>query len=151
MNRLCIILCLILSGCVYTPLELMLPETISVYVSGAVVNDVHLQLPLFSTIEDVLHRVVLMEDADISGLNPATTLKHQDVIRIPFLQETPCVSINFASEKQLEELKGIGPAMAKRIIDYRDIHGLFPTIQSLTHIKGIGDKMLAKIIHQICL
>lgn len=151
MKKRCIIICLALSGCIYTPLDLMLPDTMSVYVSGAVVHETTLQLPLYSTIEDALQQVVLLQDADIGQLNPSTTLRHNDVIRIPYIQNTPCISINFASEKQLEELKGVGPAMAKRIIDYRTNHGLFQTVESLTLVKGIGDKMLSNIIHQICL
>ena len=50
------------------------------------------------------------------------------------------ININSASQKELESLVGIGPTMALRIIDYRQEHGEFRTIEDLKKVKGIGDK-----------
>jgi competence ComEA-like helix-hairpin-helix protein len=55
------------------------------------------------------------------------------------------ISVNSAGAFELERLPGIGPAMAKRIIDYRDRHGKFTSIEELHKIKGIGAKTLKKI------
>ena len=50
------------------------------------------------------------------------------------------ININIASQAELENLPGIGPTTASRIIDYRNQHGEFKTIEDLKEIKGIGDK-----------
>jgi competence protein ComEA len=48
------------------------------------------------------------------------------------------VNINTASQAELEGLKGIGPVKAKAIIDYRQKHGPFKTVDALDNVKGIG-------------
>lgn len=50
------------------------------------------------------------------------------------------VSLSNASQAQLEELDGIGPALAQRIIQYREQHGGFHSIDELQEVSGIGDK-----------
>lgn len=55
------------------------------------------------------------------------------------------VNINTATQSELETLKGIGPAKAKAIIEYRQKNGNFKTVDDITGVKGIGDKTLAKL------
>jgi comEA protein len=55
------------------------------------------------------------------------------------------ININEANSEQLCSLPGIGPATAKRIIEYRKNNGNFTKIDDLIQIKGIGSKKLAKI------
>ncbi len=55
------------------------------------------------------------------------------------------VNINTASLTELQSLPGIGPATAKKIVDYRTENGYFKTIDEITKIKGIGKKTLQKI------
>jgi competence protein ComEA len=55
------------------------------------------------------------------------------------------IPVNSASAFELERLPGIGPAMAKRIVDYRDHHGKFSSVEEMHKIKGIGAKTLQKI------
>jgi len=55
------------------------------------------------------------------------------------------ININKAQQAELELLPGVGPAMAKQIMDYRALHGPFKTIADLDKVKGIGPKKLAKI------
>jgi competence protein ComEA len=50
------------------------------------------------------------------------------------------ISLSTASEAQLETIDGIGPALAGRIIEYRDTHGGFHSIDELKQVSGIGDK-----------
>ncbi len=50
------------------------------------------------------------------------------------------VSLNTASEELLTYVSGIGPALAKRIIEHRDQHGKFENRNNLKKIKGLGDK-----------
>jgi competence protein ComEA len=50
------------------------------------------------------------------------------------------VSLSNATQAQLEQLDGIGPALAGRIIQYREQHGGFRSIDQLQEVSGIGDK-----------
>lgn len=59
------------------------------------------------------------------------------------------VDINNATAKELEQLNGIGPAIAKRIVDYRNSNGRFNTPEDLINVKGIGAAKLEKMRSQI--
>ncbi len=59
------------------------------------------------------------------------------------------VDINNASESELQRLNGIGPALAKRIIDYRQTHGNFTRPEDLLRVSGIGQAKLNNIRSQI--
>lgn len=50
------------------------------------------------------------------------------------------ININSASRKELIKLKGVGPAYADRIIEYREKHGPFQKPEDITKVKGIGEK-----------
>lgn len=55
------------------------------------------------------------------------------------------VDINRASLNELISLKGIGPALAGRIVAYRQEHGAFRRVEDLLEVKGIGPKLLARL------
>ena len=55
------------------------------------------------------------------------------------------ISINKADEEQLCQLPGIGPVIARRIIEHRQQVGPFSTKDELMRVKGIGPKKLKKI------
>jgi comEA protein len=55
------------------------------------------------------------------------------------------ININTAGQKELEKLPRIGPATARRILEYRSAHGSFPNVESLTRVRGIGPKTLARL------
>jgi len=65
------------------------------------------------------------------------------------LSALAAVNLNTATQAELEEIKGIGPAKAKAIIDYRKQHGDFKTINQLDNVKGIGEATVAKLKKQI--
>jgi competence protein ComEA len=50
------------------------------------------------------------------------------------------LSLAAASQEQLEELDGIGPTLAKRILEYRDANGGFRSLDDLKKVDGIGEK-----------
>lgn len=54
----------------------------------------------------------------------------------------PLVDINTADARQLQTLKGIGPALAERIVAYREEHGPFTSVEELLLVSGIGEHTL---------
>jgi competence protein ComEA len=50
------------------------------------------------------------------------------------------ISLSTASVEQLDTLDGIGPTLAGRIVQYRDAHGGFRSIEELRQVDGIGEK-----------
>lgn len=52
------------------------------------------------------------------------------------------VDVNTAGLDELDTLDGIGPALAQRIIDYREEHGPFSSLEELLEVKGIGEATL---------
>ncbi len=55
------------------------------------------------------------------------------------------VNINTATSEQLQTIKGVGPATAQKIIDYRTRHGPYSSVDELLNVPGIGAKTLARI------
>lgn len=109
----------------------------------------------------------LKERADASKVNKAERLRDGMVYYIPEKGETvperfqnngpdstqgtktTRVRINTASEKQLQQLTGIGPAKARSIVRYRDEHGAFQQVEDVMKVSGIGEKTLAKFKDRI--
>jgi len=100
--------------------------------------------------EQTIHIVPKNPDRHIS-MAKADTLKTKpdssrsstkiDDIKKPIQQMAKVkrtININTAQKSQLTRLKGIGPSLAKRIIDYRETHGNFRSIEDITKVKGIG-------------
>lgn len=61
------------------------------------------------------------------------------------------ININKASIEELADLKGVGPALAGRIAEYRSKNGLFVSIEDLKKVPGIGDKLFLKIKDDVSL
>lgn len=130
-------------------------KKISVYVSGQVENISVVELEDNGDLHlvDAVNKAGGMTDlADADAVNLAEKLTDGQHIHIPtkeiLLQEKnfsgtssgDLVNINTADVEQLATLKGIGPAMAQRIIDYREQNGKFKTVDELKNVRGIGQK-----------
>lgn len=55
------------------------------------------------------------------------------------------ISINNASVEELTKLSGIGESKAKSIVEYRNEHGLFSSIDEILNVSGIGEALFEKI------
>ena len=55
------------------------------------------------------------------------------------------VDLNSAGTVELSQLPGVGPALARRLVDHRDIHGPFQTPESLLDVPGVGEATLARL------
>lgn len=146
------------------------PAPVRVYITGAVVNSDVYFLPQGSIIKDAIQAAGgFTPDADPEQINQALELKDQQQIHVsrigeenapPAVQGGPeidssvdnpaaitggQINLNTATLEQLDALSGIGPAIAQRIIDYRENMGGFKSIEEITQVSGIGEATFAKI------
>ena len=61
------------------------------------------------------------------------------------------VHLNTADVAALDTLPRIGPALAQRIIDWRDANGPFTSIDQLLEVTGIGDAVFAGLAERVAL
>jgi competence protein ComEA len=57
----------------------------------------------------------------------------------------PKLSLGAATVEQLDQLDGIGPTLAQRIVEYRTAHGGFRSLGELREVEGIGEKRFATL------
>jgi competence protein ComEA len=50
------------------------------------------------------------------------------------------LDLNTATAEQLDQLPGVGPVLARRIVDYRTQHGGFRSVEQLQEVSGIGSR-----------
>ena len=65
---------------------------------------------------------------------------HAPRVAIPFT-----LDINSAEAAELSQLPGVGPALARRVIDHRQAHGPFLTPEAILDVPGIGEATLDRI------
>ena len=65
-------------------------------------------------------------------------------------QNSGRVNLNTAGSEELQTLPGVGPAIASRIIDYRNTNGAFQSAEDIRSVSGIGDKIYEKLKDHIC-
>lgn len=55
------------------------------------------------------------------------------------------IPINTATAEELQTLRGIGPVLAQRIVEYRTAHGPFTRAEELLQVEGIGEKTVQEL------
>lgn len=144
---------------------------IMVDVAGAVINPSVVALPEGSRIFEAVRKAGgLTEQADTRSTNQAEILVDGQKIYIPTKQELSeeygkadisvfsgqdktlrpsLININTADSETLQQLSGVGPATAEKIIDYRNQNGKFTSIEEIKNVSGIGDKTFEKFKNKI--
>ena len=137
----------------YEPVNLTTTQrkTKQIEVKGEVKHPGVYTVDIHADAEEVLKKAGgLKKGADVSGINQTQDLSDHSVLVVGKQQEQKKISINSATEKELQTLTGIGPSMAHRIIAYRSQQP-FQTIEDIMKVKGIKEKLFAKIKEQITL
>jgi competence protein ComEA len=95
-----------------------------------------------------------LRTADLNAINLAARL--QDGQQVVVIARRPAaapvvagadapISLGSATAEQLDELDGIGPTLAERIVEYRSRQGGFYSLDQLAEVEGIGEKRLESL------
>ena len=133
-------------------------KEIQVHVTGAVDKPGVYTLNQGARVIEAVNLAGLQADADPDSLKLAAVLSDGQTVYVPYMltdeqqgslgqrghggvvMGNSLVNINSADVSQLTTLPGIGPAMAERIISYRETHGYFNNEEEIKKVSGIGDK-----------
>ncbi len=142
---------------------------IFVDIGGEVISPMVVELEEGSRVGDAIEAAGgVTENADLTDINRAAFVEDGEKIYIPPAEiegeesegnvsssgyqasrGDGRININTADSAQLQELDGIGPATAQKIIDYRKENGRFSSIEDIKNVSGIGDKSFEKIKDRI--
>ncbi len=142
------------------------PAPIIVHITGAVINPGVYSLPSGSRVKDAIEKSGgLLSDANTTLINLAMLIEDGEQVWVPYQlddvmdfdkpavlegeptqgQPTRKININTASQIELESLSGIGPVIAKAVIQYRLENGPFKDIEEIQEVSGIGPVTFEKI------
>ena len=130
-----------------------------VHVAGAVRAAGLYRLEVGDRFADAIARAGgFADDAARDGVNLARTVTDGEQIVVPVVGAEPTTAaasgsaaaagpldLNTATREQLDALPRIGPALADRILAWREENGRFTSVDDLGSVPGIGDKMLASL------
>jgi competence protein ComEA len=134
-------------------------QSIVVSVTGEVVSPGIVEVPVGSRLTHVIDEAGgFTGDADLAALNLAGRIGDGENIVIPAIGATMpvqateptvggdhLIDLNTASVAELTQLPGIGDVLAARIVEYRDVHGAFTSIDQLSNIDGISVRMVEEL------
>ncbi len=139
-------------------------EPVTVHVCGAVKNSGVYSLEAGSRIADAIKKAGgFSDEADETYLNLALRVSDGSKIYVPTIDESASmpelnssgegaadsnsrlVNINTADENTLKTIAGIGDSRARDIINYREMHGEFKTVEDIMKVKGIKKKLFDRI------
>ena len=98
--------------------------------------------------EKIKKEISMNMTANILGLGNAATplgLKAMSSMQKENNKKDNIININNATQSQLETLPGIGPSIAIKIINYRNEHGKFKSINDIKNVNGIGENKFNNI------
>lgn len=138
------------------------PSPLRVHVTGAVAHPGVLRLPPDSIVADAIAAAGGSTAlAQLEALNLAAPVHDGDRILVPggpvdapagsprapgaTPLEATHIPLNRATAAELDLLPGIGPSLANAIVEYRQTHGPFDTVDQLLDVPGIGPSKLAAI------
>ncbi|MFS0867553.1 ComEA family DNA-binding protein [Microbacterium sp. 179-B 1A2 NHS] len=137
------------------------PATVYVHVSGEVQTPGLYRLSDGARVVDAVAAAGgFTADAAPGGVNLARPVSDGEQLVVPAEgAETPApaegaappgagdgrIDLNTADIAALDTLPRVGPAIAQRILDWRDEHGRFTSVDDLMAVPGIGEKMLAAL------
>ncbi|MBQ8246281.1 MAG: ComEA family DNA-binding protein [Lachnospiraceae bacterium] len=123
-----------------------------VHVCGAVSVPGVYELPVGSRINHAVEAAGGFDmQADKEGVNLVEEISDGEQIRIPFIGEETytedegLININQADVDMLCEIPGIGESRAMAIVEYREEHGGFTTMEELMQVPGIKEGIYARI------
>ncbi|BCW71406.1 helix-hairpin-helix domain-containing protein [Arthrobacter sp. NicSoilB8] len=150
------------------------PERIMVHVAGAVARPGVVQLPAGSRVHEAITAAGGATDlAELDRLNLAAVLEDGQKVLVPVRGEPDPpgqssggsaaqpgsgtggpnpgigggkINLNTAGVEQLGTLPRVGPVLAQRIVEWRQQHGRFKTVQELDAVDGIGPKLLEALL-----
>lgn len=134
------------------------PPELYVHVAGAVRRPGLLRVPADTRVATALERAGgPTRRADLTAVNLAAKVQDGQQIVVPVTGAAGAtpelaaaspgarVHLSTATAEQLDEIDGLGPTLAERIVEYRDAHGGFGSIDELAQVDGIGEKRLATL------
>lgn len=124
-----------------------------VHVAGWVRSPGVVQLPEGSIVADAVEAAGgFRPGASTNTLNLAAPVSGGDQVYVSGPDEETqrpvddgIVAVNRATASDLEELPGVGPVLAERIVAYREANGPFQQVEDLLDIPGIGESKLASM------
>ena len=136
-------------------------DEVIVHVVGKVATPGLVHLKRGARVDDAIKKVGgVSKGADLAAINLARPLTDGEQIVVPALSqpkspgtqtaESDCINLNSASEKDLQELNGVGPALAGRIVNHRESQGPFTKVEDLQQVSGIGPALVQKVSGQAC-
>ena len=136
---------------------------LTVHVAGAVAKPGLYRLTEGSRVADALSMAGgATQDGILDDVNLASRIKDGQKVLVPRSNGTlssegateqggasALINVNTADEEELEKLPGVGPSLAKSIVEYRRRNGPFSTVEELDNVGGIGPGKLELMKEQV--